>query len=274
MAKSLRKYKFTGGTETAGPKASGSSVSPNEGAGGSPQSEDNMEAADLKVEILSELKKDIAVLLRSELKAVLAEEFASVKAEINAVKAEVANNTATMRSEVETMKTSITEMERGLSTFSDDVVSLQTRVGRLEAEVTGLRGKCLDMEGRMRRSNIRILNIPETPGSSSPVAVAKLLKDVLNTEKDILIDRSHRGLQAKKPDGKPRVIVAKVHYFQDCVEILRRARESGPLYFNGATISIFPDYPPSVAQARSAFSEVKRLLRGRDGIRYGLSYPA
>lgn len=186
----------------------------------------------------------------------------------------MANNTATIRSEVETLKTTITEMERGLSSCSDDVTSLQIKVGKLEMEVTSLREKCLDMEGRMRRSNIPILNVPETPGSSTPAAVSKLLKEALKMDKDFLIDRSHRGLQARKPDGKPRVIVAKVHYYQDCVEVLRRARESGPIRFKGTPISIFPDYPPSVAQARSAFTEVKQLLRGRDGIRYGLSYPA
>lgn len=35
-------------------------------------------------------------------------------------------------------------------------------------------------------------------------------------------------------------------------------REFGPLPFKGTPISIFPDYPPSVAQSRSAFSEFKR----------------
>ncbi|KAL0147726.1 hypothetical protein M9458_056965, partial [Cirrhinus mrigala] len=50
----------------------------------------------------------------------------------------------------------------------------------------------------------------------SIVAVSKLLKEVLSLEKDILIDRSHRSLTPKKPNGKPRVIIAKLHYYQDC----------------------------------------------------------
>lgn len=29
---------------------------------------------------------------------------------------------------------------------------------------------------------------------------------------------------------------------------------------------MFPDYPSSVARARSAFNEVRKLLRGQDGI--------
>lgn len=181
MANSLRKYKFTGGSSTS----------------------------DLKVEILTSLKKDIAVLLRSDLKAVLAEEFEAVKSELHTVKTEVTSNTATIRSEVETMKTVI-------SSCSDDVTSLQTKICKLETEVTNLWEKRLDMDGRMRRSNIQTLNVTETPGSSTPAAVPKLLKEVLNIDKDVLIDRPHRGPQARKPDGKPRVIVAKIHHHQDC----------------------------------------------------------
>lgn len=51
-----------------------------------------------------------------------------------------------------------------------------------------------DLEGRMLRCNIRIAGVPEETGSSSTVAVSKLLKEILNLERDILIDRSHRGL--------------------------------------------------------------------------------
>lgn len=74
-----------------------------------------------------------------------------------------------------------------------------------------------------------IAGIPEETGLSSAVAVSKLLKKVLNLEKHILIDRSHRGLT---PNEKPRVIVAKLHYYQDCSEVLRQTREV-PLRFKG-----------------------------------------
>ncbi|KAL0149542.1 hypothetical protein M9458_055069, partial [Cirrhinus mrigala] len=152
-------------------------------------------------------------------------------------------------------------MEHGLSACSDDVTSLQGSVTKLEKDVAALQEKCIDMEGRMRRSNIRILNVAEGPGSSSPDSVSKLLKEVLGMDREVLVDRSHRGLQPRQPGGKPRGIVAKLHYYKDCVEILRKVREAGPLQFKGSTIHIFPDYPPSVARARSAFNDVKKLLR-------------
>lgn len=269
----LRKYKFTGGSSTTGPKATASSTSPDANERDSSQLNNQVDMADIKAEILQSLKKDIVVLLKSEIKTVLVEELGAVRHDLQEVKEEVANNTATIRSDLDTMKTTMSEMERGLSSCSDEVTSLQTKVDKLETEVSSLREKYQDIEGRMRRSNIRILNVPETPGSSTPSAVSNLLKKALKMDKTILVDRSHRGPQTRRPD-KPRVIVAKLHYYQDCVEILRRARESGSLQINGSPIYIFPDYPPSVVQARSAFMEVKRLLRGQTNVRYGLIYPA
>lgn len=85
----------------------------------------------------------------------------------------------------------------------------------------------------MRRSNIRILNMAEGPGSSSSDSVSKLLKEVLSMDREVLVDRSHRGLQPRQPGAKPWVILAKLHYCKDCVEILHRAREARPFQFKG-----------------------------------------
>ncbi|KAL7860886.1 hypothetical protein AOLI_G00172350 [Acnodon oligacanthus] len=157
-----------------------------------------------------------------------------------------------------------------LSSLKEDITTLL----RLSKDVAGLQERCVDLAGRMRRSNIRILSVTEGSGSSSPAAVSKLLKEALSLEKEVIVDRSHRGLQPRQQGGKPCAIVAKLHYHQDCVDILCRAREAGSLQYNGTKIFIFPDYPPSVARAKSAFSEVKNILRGQTGMRFGLFYPA
>ncbi|KAL0152986.1 hypothetical protein M9458_051693, partial [Cirrhinus mrigala] len=78
--------------------------------------------------------------------------------------------------------------------------------------------KCEDMEGRMRRGNIRITGIPEQPGSSTPIAVSKLQKEMLQMDREVKIDRSHRSLGPRKPGDKLRTIIAKLHYDGDCME--------------------------------------------------------
>lgn len=266
MASSLRKYKYTGKTAASKMDANAPSMTS--------ESAEHTDFMDLKAELISSIKMEITALFQTELKNVLSNEFDTVKSELQAVKSEIACNASALRSDLETIKTTISDMERGLSGCSDDVTELQNTVRKLEKNVESLQEKCLDMEGRMRRANIRILNVPEESGACTPTNVSKLLKDTLKMEKDVLIDRSHRALQAKRADGKPRAIIAKLHYYQDCVEILRRVREAGPLHYKDSTILIFPDYPPSVARARSAFNEVRKLLRGREGVRYGILHPA
>ncbi len=265
MASYLRKYKYTG--QAAASKTSADALS---------NMSDTAEKAemDMKTEILSSLKMEIAGLFQTELKSTLTAEFDVIKSELQAVRTAIANNTAVLRADIEKVKTTVSDMERGLSACSDDVTSLQDTVQKLERNVENLQEKCLDMEGRMRRSNIRILNVAEEAGSCSPASVSKLIKKTLKMDKEVLTDRSHRTPQPKRSDGKPRAIIAKVHYYQDCVEILRWAREAGPLQYNGATIFMLPDYPPSVARARSAFNEVRKLLRGQDNVRYGILHPA
>jgi len=46
------------------------------------------------------------------------------------------------------------------------------------------------------------------------------------------------------------------------------------LIYNGNRIAIFPDYTSAVAKARAAFTDVRKTLRGRRGVCYGLLYPA
>lgn len=260
----LRKYSYVAASKTGAGTPNVSNMS-------EPAEQNVM---DMKTEILSSLKTEITGIFQAELKSALTAEFDMIKLELQALKTGIANNTAALQADMDKVKSTVSDMEQGLSACSDEITSLQNVVQKLERNVENLQEKCLDMEGRMRRSNIRILNVAEETGSSSPASVSKLIKEALKMDKDVLIDRSHRTLQPKRPDGKPRAIIAKLHYHQDCVEILRRAREAGPLQYNGATILVFPDYPPSVARARSAFNEVRKLLRGRDNVRYGIMHPA
>ncbi|KAL6480431.1 hypothetical protein MHYP_G00114640 [Metynnis hypsauchen] len=262
MAKNLCQFTYTGRNIANRPSASGDTQA-------TPR-EKTPVMAEMKAEILSSLKEDIATLLRSQLKSVLTDEFAGMKSEL---KEEVISSVATLHADVDSVKQTVTEMEHSLSTCSDDITTRQTTVHKLIKDVAGLQERCVDLEGRMRRFNIRILRVAESPGSRSPAAVSKLLKEALRLEKEVVVDRSHHGLQPRQQGGKPRAIGAKLHYYQDCVDILRRAREAGSLQYNGTKIFIFPDYPPSVACTRSAFNEGKNILRGQKVVTNGTCLP-
>lgn len=277
MAANLRKYKYSGPQgsrpSSASDQSSAKTRTTEPEAPPSPTLSKSDIMADLKTEVLLELKADISTVIKKEIKEALAEDFGTLKLEIQSVKTALFNNTTALRADMGQVQVRVNDMEDGLSTWSDEVVALRDTVAELKTEVKALKEKNEDMEGRMRRCNVRILGVPETE-SSSTLAVANMLKDVLQLDKEPLVDRSHRSPGQKKPGGRPRVIVAKLHYYQDCVDVLRRARTRGPLHFKGTPITIAPDFTISVAKARAEFTGVRRLLRDRPGVRYGLLYPA
>lgn len=272
MASKLRKYKYKGSCDSRPDTPSTQSSASDRDR--TPDPPDMPDVEELKSQILTSLKADISAVIRTELKNSLADDFNFLKSELQAVRTEIANNATLMRTDIEQMKTTIKDMEGSMSTWTDEVNELQAVVGTLKSELKELRDKSEDMEGRMRRCNIRIVGVAEGPGSASTQSVSKLLSEALKLDKEVLVDRSHRSLRPLIPGGKPRVIVAKLHYYQDCVEVLRRARCQAPLQLNGNSISIFPDYTASVAKARAAFTDVRSLLREQRGVRYGLLFPA
>lgn len=258
MASNLRKYKYEGLSSTRPKTSSMTSPDKSDPVPHVPGVSTSMDTATIKADVLSSLRKDISSV--KELKSALAEDFEWLKQEIKDVKTEIANNTAAIRTEVEPVKANMKAVEVGLSTWSDEVVSMQTTVADLRKQVEELKEKCEDMEGRMRRGNIRITGVVEQPGSSSPTAVSKLLKEVLQMDREVLIQRSHRSLTQRKPGDKPRVIIAKLHNEGDAMDILRKARDrGGQLNFNGNPIAIFPDYTANVARARAAFTPARKV---------------
>lgn len=120
MASNLRKYKYTGKAATRKPGAdTPSNMS-------EPAEQTEME---MKAEILSSLKMEIASLFQTELKGALAAEFGVIKSELQAVKTEIANNTAVLDSDLETIKTTVSDMEQGSIQIFEEVKYLYTEHG-------------------------------------------------------------------------------------------------------------------------------------------------
>lgn len=87
-----------------------------------------------------------------------------------------------------------------LTECSDDIGEMKTTIERLTANVAKLENKCEDLDSRSQRNNVRI----EGPDTCTTAAVAALLKEAFNLEKEPLLDRSHRTLQPiPKPGDRP-----------------------------------------------------------------------
>ena len=282
----MRKYKykpasprpvavFTAPEQSADPDRPLSAASPEENLSL------NMDTSVLKADIIEALRKDIATVLREELKNALADDFNSLRSEMQAIKSEITSSNSAFRSEMDTVKSTLQDVGEGLSTWSDEVTTLQTTVKGLGKQLETLSKKSLDMESRMRRGNVRIANVVEKPGSSSPEAVSKLLKELFQLKRDIRVDRSHRSLIQPRPskpgDSRPpppRVIIAKLHNEGDAEEILKLARDGRKLKYQERNVAVFPDFPEAIAKARSAFTPARLLLKNRRDVRYGIKFPS
>lgn len=191
-----------------------------------------------------------------------------IKQQLNDIKSELTN----ANRKIEVAETRIEKVE-------DRVQNVERMLSKMITVLNQQENKLLDQEGRSRRKNIRIYNVPEgAEGLSMVEFVEKLLRDTLeippNTELEI--ERAHRAL-VPRPSGdredKPRSIVIRFLRYKTKAEILRRAWGKKKVFLNGKLIYFDQDYPPAVLQKRKEYSEAKRVLKQRK-ISFQTPYPA
>lgn len=170
--------------------------------------------------------------------------------------------------------------EEGLNSLDTRMATMESRYAELSDQYKKLLLKTDDLENRGRRCNIRILGVPEGTEQGNPTKfVADLLHGVLGgpggLEKPPVLERAHRAAAPVPPvGGRPRPFIARIHHYQEKERIQRLAREKVRLEFQGKQIFIFPDYSADLSRRRAAFNEVKGALKKKEGVRYGLLYPA
>ena len=157
----------------------------------------------------------------------------------------------------------ITTIENTLSTQSDEIAELTTRLDHLEKANAALTSKAEDLENRSRRQNIRIVGLPEgLEGGSPSEFISKLLRSVVGN--DVFptppeLDRAHRAPAPKPALGqRPRAIIARFHRYQDKERVLRWARsQKEGIKFDGNRILFFPDMSAGLAKQRATFKNIK-----------------
>ncbi|KAI4885996.1 hypothetical protein NFI96_005747 [Prochilodus magdalenae] len=190
------------------------------------------------------------------------------------MKVEIIRDFTALKTEFTTLKSTVSDMEHSLTMCWGDVLALQSKVALLTKEVSALDAKCDDLESRSRRQNIRIVGVREGEAfllTSS--AVSELLRQAFDLDNAPVVDRAHCSL-APRSGLSPRPIVVRLHYYSDCVEILKRARQQQWITKSGVRFAVFPDCTAKVAKAHSAFNEVRKLLHDMEGVRYSLLFPA
>lgn len=191
-----------------------------------------------------------------------------------------------MKEQLHDIKAEITKVEHKVEVVEDRVGKIEDRtqnvetvLGKLIKEVARLEKKVLDQDGRSRRNNIRIYNVPEdAEGPSMTHFLEGLLQDKLDisiTAADI--ERAHRALMPK-PSGenkdKPRSIVMCLARSKIKDEIISKAWGMKKVLLDDNTQIFFDnDYHPTILQRRKDYTEAKRVLK-QHGIRFQTPAPA
>uniref|UniRef100_A0A3B4UUN6 Integrase core domain-containing protein n=1 Tax=Seriola dumerili TaxID=41447 RepID=A0A3B4UUN6_SERDU len=180
---------------------------------------------------------------------------------------------------IEAAESRVSELEVEVSGPSDSFAAMEADVSGMKKELATLKDRCENLEVRSRPCNVRITGVKEgrEHGKHPSWFVADMLKEALNLEKPPTIDRAHRSLRSNPTQDNipPRAFVMKCHYFSEKESLLKKAIEMKSVTTaDGNHIRILPDFTQTVSKQRAAFTEVRGLLWGCEGVRYSLRYPA
>jgi len=205
--------------------------------------------------------------------------LAKVLEEIRNFRKDTKEQLKDIKSEINNVNQKITEAEGRIGKVEDRVQNVEQVMNKMIKVMCHQENKLLDYEGRSRRENLKIYNVPEeTEGPSMVEFVEKLLRDTLEIPpiEALDIERAHRAL-APRPTGtredKPRSIIVKFLRYRIKEDILHKAWGKKKVFLNGRQIYFDQDYPPAVLQRRKEYTETKRVLKQRN-IRFQTLYPA
>lgn len=172
----------------------------------------------------------------------------------------------------------ISNAEFRLDFLEDANKAMEADPPATKSEVERLRQKIDDLENRSRRNNLRFVGFPEgCEGQNAPTFLRETIPQLMHLDypNGIEIDRAHRSLTKRRPDGDhtPRAILARFLRFQDRERIAVAARKMGRVSRNGHHIMVFPDYSRPVVEMRSKFNQCKQMLHERR-VTFSLMYPA
>ena len=232
--------------------------------------------------VLTDIKAEMST-MRQEILNDIAALREETKADVRSIRRELANELTVLTTKQAELATEQTEMASSLNDTMDRVAVLEQSIDNLSKENKTLQDKCLDLECRGRRNNLKCFYIGEHSEAGSPVSfMSTFFTTVLgpeNFQTPIVVDRAHRlGPKPKNRDDKPRVMIVRLHYFSDREKIIELARKKGSLTYNGSPVLIHPDVPQAIAKLRATYGPIKAKLREAKlkipGLDYSLYHPA
>lgn len=212
--------------------------------------------------------------------------LATVLAAIDTMKTEVSSKFDSILSAIENVRRDITDCseritqaETRISTTEDDVTTLQKKVKNLEGKNKDLEEKVSDLEARSRRSNVRLVNLPEgAEGEDTCGFLESWIPEALELQPlrgKITVERAHRlgPRRQHRTDSAPRTLIMKFLNYKDKEAVMKAARAKRQVLFKNHPVRFYQDMTAETHKKLKEFEEARRQLRSL-GLRYGMIPPA
>uniref|UniRef100_A0A803KDP9 L1 transposable element RRM domain-containing protein n=1 Tax=Xenopus tropicalis TaxID=8364 RepID=A0A803KDP9_XENTR len=210
----------------------------------------------------------------SELLSAIIESRTATTSQLEEIKVDI----SLLRHDLQNIRERTTEVETRVSTLEDTVSPLPNNITVIKQQLQQALDKTEDLENRLRRNNVRIVGLPEkVEGQNPETFIENWLKQTLGNDTFstmFVVERAHRVPTRPHPPGAPpRPFLLRMLNYRDRDAALKAARIKGPITFNGTTVSLYPDFSPTIQKQRATFTAIKRRLREAH-IPYGMIYPA
>lgn len=146
-----------------------------------------------------------------------------------------------------------------------------------DRQIASLSARLTEMEDRNRRSNLRLVGLPESEEGSDPIGFLKKFLPLWIPSlagREIKIERAHRLYNRRETEAsRSRTFIFKLLDYGDRQAILKGAREAYPVKHKERILSFYPDFSNETARKRMEFNQVRKKMIAL-GLRPFLVYPA
>ncbi len=171
----------------------------------------------------------------------------------------------TQQEDIKSLKVAQSHQSDIITEQSTEIKSLKSRVSLYEARIERLeRGQqmqneeILELGSRSMRDNLVFSNIPEAQNEDCRSIIKEFIKDTMQVEDDIQIDRAHR-MGGKRNDGTPRQLVVK---FSNTDSKVKVQKAGGKLDKTGKYMN--EQFPPEIENRRRRLLKVKKAKLAED----------
>ncbi|XP_072269469.1 catenin delta-2 [Pyxicephalus adspersus] len=166
----------------------------------------------------------------------------------------------------------IAELEQRVSNLEDQALETQCKLITQTTLISSLEENVQDLENKNRRSNLRIIGIPDSwkkQDLNKYITVDMPLALNLTPLTLRALDRDNQvGPERLTQSQRPRPVIAKFFHLMDKESLLSAYQKQQNLKVGGDKCLLFQDFSPSVAQRPKQFVPVCHLLAEKGVLRF------